>query len=69
MRTETKTIKNTVVLLQLITYLKELLLEKQPSKRFVSADDIAKLANYLCKKESSNITGASWTIDGGWSSQ
>ena len=47
----------------------ELLLEKHPSKKFVSISDIASLANYLCSKEASNIRGASWTIDGGWSAQ
>ena len=47
----------------------ELLFEKQPSKQFVSTEDIGALANYLCSKEANNIRGAIWTIDGGWSAQ
>ena len=47
----------------------ELLFEKHPSKKFISINDIASLANYLCSNDASNIRGASWTIDGGWSAR
>lgn len=48
---------------------KQLLAEKHPSKKSINIEDIGSLVNYLCSKEASNIRGATWTIDGGWSAQ
>jgi 3-hydroxybutyrate dehydrogenase len=47
----------------------QMLREKQPSGRFTSVEDVAALALFLCSAAASNITGASFTIDGGWTAQ
>lgn len=43
-----------------------LLMEKQPSKRFVETDQIAALAVFLCGESACNISGIALPIDGGW---
>lgn len=48
---------------------RELLLEKEPTGRFTAIEDIAALALFLCSSAASNITGASFPIDGGWTAQ
>lgn len=47
----------------------EVLLAKQPTKNFVQPDEIAALAVFLCRDEARNITGANYSIDGGWTAQ
>jgi len=47
----------------------EELLEKQPSGRFVNPEDIAAYVSFLCGPNSSSITGATLTIDGGWTAE
>ncbi len=47
----------------------EILREKEPSGRFTAVEDIAALALFLCSPAASNITGASFPIDGGWTAQ
>jgi len=42
------------------------LLATTPSKQFVQPDQIGALAVFLCRDEASNVTGANWSIDGGW---
>ena len=44
----------------------DVLLEAQPTKQFVTVDEIAALALYLCREEARSITGANLSIDGGW---
>jgi 3-hydroxybutyrate dehydrogenase len=46
-----------------------LLGEKQPSKQFVSTDELASLVIHLCSRNSQAMTGAVLTVDGGWTSQ
>ena len=46
-----------------------LLQEKQPSKKFVTIEQIGKLALFLSSEDAQQITGASYTIDGGWTAQ
>lgn len=49
--------------------IKDVLLERQPSKRFVQPEEVAALALFLCREEAGNITGANHSIDGGWVAQ
>ncbi len=44
----------------------DVLLAKQPTKSFVQPEDVAALALFLCRDEARNITGANYSIDGGW---
>ena len=44
----------------------EVLLEAQPTKQFVTSEQVAALALYLCGDDASQITGANLSIDGGW---
>src|SRR5579884_1642070 len=44
----------------------DVLLAAQPTKRFVTAEEVAALALYLCREEARSITGANLSIDGGW---
>lgn len=47
----------------------KVLLAHNPIKRMVATDDIASLASWLVGPHSSMVTGASYTVDGGWSAQ
>jgi 3-hydroxybutyrate dehydrogenase len=44
----------------------DVLLAAQPTKRFVTPEEVAALALYLCREEARSITGANLGIDGGW---
>jgi 3-hydroxybutyrate dehydrogenase len=44
----------------------DVLLEAQPTKQFVTAEQVAALAVFLCRDEAAQITGANLSIDGGW---
>jgi 3-hydroxybutyrate dehydrogenase len=44
----------------------DVLLAAQPTKRFVTPEEVAALALYLCRDEARSITGANLSIDGGW---
>jgi len=43
--------------------------EKQPSGSFVSLDQLAAVAVFLCSPAASQVRGAAWNIDGGWVAQ
>ena len=47
----------------------EVLLAAQPTKQFVTVDQVAALAVYLCSDAAAQITGANISIDGGWTAQ
>ena len=44
----------------------DVLLTAQPTKQFVTVDQVAALAVYLCSDAASQITGANISMDGGW---
>jgi 3-hydroxybutyrate dehydrogenase len=44
----------------------DVLLAAQPTKKFVTVDQVAALALFLCKDEAASITGANLSMDGGW---
>ena len=45
---------------------KTVILAAQPTKQFVTVEQIASLAVYLCSDAAAQITGAALSIDGGW---
>ena len=47
----------------------DVLLAAQPTKKFVTTDQVAALALFLCRDEASAITGANLSMDGGWTAQ
>lgn len=44
----------------------DVLLAAQPTKRFVTPDEVASLALYLCSEGAMSVTGANLSMDGGW---
>jgi 3-hydroxybutyrate dehydrogenase len=44
----------------------DVLLAAQPTKRFVTPEEVAALALFLCSDEAASITGANLSMDGGW---
>ncbi len=44
----------------------DVLLDAQPTKEFVTAEQVAAFALFLCRDEAAQITGANLSIDGGW---
>src|SRR3954465_2530699 len=48
---------------------RDVLLAAQPTKEFVTVDQVASLALYLCSDAAAQITGANLSIDGGWTAE
>jgi 3-hydroxybutyrate dehydrogenase len=44
----------------------DVLLAAQPTKQFVTVEQVASLALFLCSDDAAQITGANLAIDGGW---
>jgi 3-hydroxybutyrate dehydrogenase len=47
----------------------DILLAAQPTKKFVTVDQVAAFALFLCRDEAAAITGANLSMDGGWTAQ
>jgi len=45
------------------------MLKAQPTKQFVTVEQVGALAVYLCGKNAAQITGSAYNIDGGWLAQ
>jgi 3-hydroxybutyrate dehydrogenase len=48
---------------------KRQMLSRQPTNRFVAVEEVAALAAFLASEEAASITGANYSIDGGWTAQ
>jgi 3-hydroxybutyrate dehydrogenase len=48
---------------------RDVLLAAQPTKEFVTVEEVASLAVYLCSDAAKSITGANLSIDGGWTAE
>jgi len=46
--------------------LNDVLLAAQPTKRFVTLEEVAALCLFLCREEAKSITGTNLSMDGGW---
>ncbi|GAB1718100.1 MAG: 3-hydroxybutyrate dehydrogenase [Nitrobacter sp.] len=44
----------------------DVLLDAQPTKQFVTVEQVAALALFLCGEDAAQITGSNLSIDGGW---
>jgi 3-hydroxybutyrate dehydrogenase len=47
----------------------DVLLKAQPTKEFVTVDQVAALAVFLCSDAASQMTGSNLAMDGGWTAQ
>jgi 3-hydroxybutyrate dehydrogenase len=47
----------------------DVLLAAQPTKRFVTPEEVAAFVVFLCRDEAASITGANLSMDGGWTAQ
>ncbi|MGC1777720.1 MAG: 3-hydroxybutyrate dehydrogenase [Xanthobacteraceae bacterium] len=48
---------------------RDVILAAQPTKEFVTVEEVAALAVYLCSDMAKAITGANLSIDGGWTAE
>jgi 3-hydroxybutyrate dehydrogenase len=49
--------------------MQDVLLEAQPTKQFVTVEQVAALVVFLCGEAAANITGANLSMDGGWTAR
>ncbi|MGY4484958.1 3-hydroxybutyrate dehydrogenase [Bradyrhizobium sp. LM3.2] len=47
----------------------DVLLDAQPTKEFVTSEQVAALALFLCGDDAAQITGTNLSIDGGWTAE
>lgn len=47
----------------------QVLLARQPTKKFVQPEDIGEMAVFLCRDSMANVNGANWSVDGGWTAE
>jgi 3-hydroxybutyrate dehydrogenase len=44
----------------------DVLLAAQPTKRFVTVEELSAVVNFLCTDNARSITGTTLPVDGGW---
>lgn len=49
--------------------IEKVILDPQPTKKFVQIDEVARLALFLCDDAAQGITGTALPIDGGWTAR
>ena len=49
--------------------MRDVLLAGQPTRQFVTPEQVAATALFLCRDEAAQITGANLSIDGGWTAE
>ncbi|HZZ69745.1 MAG TPA: 3-hydroxybutyrate dehydrogenase [Phenylobacterium sp.] len=47
----------------------DVLLDSQPTKQFVTVDEVAAIAVFLCSDAAKQITGTNLSVDGGWTAE
>ena len=48
------------------TVIRDVMLERQPSKEFATTDQLGGVAAFLCSDDAAQITGTTISVDGGW---
>ena len=48
------------------TVMREVMLDKQPTKEFVTVEQIAAAAVFLCSDAAAQVNGTHLSVDGGW---
>ena len=48
---------------------KEIILASQPTRRFITAEQVAEMTLFLCTDAASGVTGTAFSIDGGWTAR
>lgn len=51
------------------TVIREVMLEKQPTREFVSVEQVAATTVFLCSDAAAQINGTHISVDGGWVAQ
>jgi 3-hydroxybutyrate dehydrogenase len=48
------------------TVIREVMLDRQPSRQFATAEQVGGTAVWLCSPSADQVTGTTISVDGGW---